>query len=166
MVLVVRFCMSTVDPIQNVKKSVGTHEKDVVPRQVLDLTVTLQDNELRQDRNGLQVDRKCPEQLHKIKVLHATSNEVRNDSNDSARSNSESPMQESILGLVVSRLDGFLVLDGEDNRCGSANVQNLHYGVVDRIESGEQIQIPSHKDQKKQLMCSNRDTCSGEEIKW
>jgi len=36
--------MSAVDPIQDIQKAVGTHEKNVVPGQILYFSVTLQDN--------------------------------------------------------------------------------------------------------------------------
>lgn len=43
-VLVSFLRVGTVDPVQNVEETVGTHEEDVVPGKILDFSVTLQDN--------------------------------------------------------------------------------------------------------------------------
>jgi len=75
---VVFFCVCSVDPVENVECSVGSHEKDVIPRQVLNFPIALQDNELGQDGNGFQVDRKSPEQFHGIEFVEAASDEMGN----------------------------------------------------------------------------------------
>lgn len=137
MMLVVWFSMSTIDPVKNVKKSVCTHEEDIVARQVFDFAVTLQDNELRQNGNGFQVNRKGPKKFHDIKVLHASSQQMSNESDEQTRKSSEAPMQEGILRLVVGGLDGFLELDGVNDGSRGTNVQDLHYRVVNRVERRE-----------------------------
>ena len=58
--LVVLLGMGTIDPVEDVERPVRTHEEDVVPRQVLDFAVPLQNNQLGQDGNSLEVDRKRP----------------------------------------------------------------------------------------------------------
>ena len=58
--LVVLLGMGTIDPVEDVERPVCTHEEDVVPRQVLDFAVPLQNNQLGQDGNSLEVDRKRP----------------------------------------------------------------------------------------------------------
>ena len=46
MVLVAAFGMCSVNPVDNVQSSVGSHEKDIIPRQVFHLAISLQNNEL------------------------------------------------------------------------------------------------------------------------
>ncbi len=58
---VILFCIGTVDPVEDVQSTVGTHEKDVISSQVFDLSVALENNQLRQNRNGFQVNRESPE---------------------------------------------------------------------------------------------------------
>ena len=49
--LVLLLSVGSVDPIQDVQESVGSHEKDVVASQVLHFPVALDDNQLRKDSN-------------------------------------------------------------------------------------------------------------------
>lgn len=124
--LVVGFGMSAVYPVEDIKSSVGTHEKDVVSRQIFYFAVTLQDDKLGQNGNGFQVNRERPKKLHKIKVVKAGSNQVGNGGNDQTRSRCKFPVQKGILRLVIGRLDWLLELDGVNNGGSRADVQDLH----------------------------------------
>ena len=57
---VVLFVIGSVNPVKNVQRSVGTHEKDVVSRQVLDFAVALQDHQLRHNGDAFQKNGKSP----------------------------------------------------------------------------------------------------------
>jgi hypothetical protein len=151
---VVRFDVRTVNPIDNVKSSIGAHKEYIVPRQVLHLTVTLQDNELWQDCHALQVNGKGPKQLENVNFA-ATSNKVCNERNDGTRSHGKLPMQKGILGLVIGSADWLLKLNHVDNGGGGSNVQYLHAGIVQGIIRGKKIQISSDKDQKEEFLRSN-----------
>eukprot|EP00977_Amphora_coffeiformis_P014146 scaffold3882_cov164-Amphora_coffeaeformis.AAC.14 len=86
MVLIAMFIMRSVNPIENVKKAIGAHEKDIVARQVFYFPVTLQHNELRQNGNGFQINGECPQEFNDgkstVPVLGPQSNEMRQESND------------------------------------------------------------------------------------
>jgi hypothetical protein len=48
-VVVIGFIVGTINPIQNVEGTVGTHEENVVSGEILNLAITLQDNQLWED---------------------------------------------------------------------------------------------------------------------
>jgi hypothetical protein len=62
-VLVESLVVGSVDPVHDIQGAVDAEQKDVVPRQVLHLPVSLKDDELGDDCERLQVDGKGPEQL-------------------------------------------------------------------------------------------------------
>ncbi len=64
MMPVVLLRIGTINPIQNVERTVGTHEENIIASQVFNFSVTLQDDQLRKNSNCLQVNRKCPEELN------------------------------------------------------------------------------------------------------
>ncbi len=158
MMLVVWFGMSTVNPVENVQSSISTHEEDVVSRQVLHFTVTLQDNKLGQNGNGFQVNWERPKELHDVKGCEPSTDQMSNDSKEKTRGCSKFPVQERILSLVVRGLDRLLELDGVNDGSSCTDVQHLHDWVVDRVESCEQIQIPRDEYQEEKLMRSDRYT--------
>ena len=56
MVSIVLFCVGSVNPVQNVQRSIGTQEKYIVSGQVFHVAVSLQDHQLRQNGDRLTVD--------------------------------------------------------------------------------------------------------------
>lgn len=62
-VLIVRLVVRAVDPVREVQRSVDAEEEDVVAREILDLSIALQKEELRHNGQGLQVDGEHPEHL-------------------------------------------------------------------------------------------------------
>ena len=151
--------VGTIDPIQNVQGTVGPHEEDVVSGQVFDFSVTLQNNQLGKDCNRLQVNGERPQQLQQSKFGDTRSDQMGEERQNSARSGSKLPMQETILGFVVGALDGFLEFDCVNDQSRRADVDQLHHRVVQRIKMGEQIQVTSHEDQEKEFVGSNRNSC-------
>jgi hypothetical protein len=63
--VVVGFGLCTVDPVGNVESTVQAKHEDVIAGQVLNLAVTLKHNQLREDGQRLEVDGKCPQNLHR-----------------------------------------------------------------------------------------------------
>ncbi len=53
MVVIIGFIVRTINPIQNIEGTVGTHEENVVSGKVLNLAIPLQDNELWEDCDRL-----------------------------------------------------------------------------------------------------------------
>lgn len=76
MMPVVPLRVCTVDPIQNVQCTISAHEENVVSRQVLYFTVTLQDDQLRQNGNRFQVNGEGPQQFNNTEVSDARSNQM------------------------------------------------------------------------------------------
>ena len=160
--LVHRLMVGSVDPVQNVERPISSHEENVIASQILHLPIPLQYNELRKDRNGLQVNGKGPKQLQEVESANATSNEVGDESNAGAWCHGELPMQKRILRFVVSRANWLTESDHVNNRSRRCNVQNLHAGVVQRVERREQVEVPRYEYYQEQLMRSDRDTCHPE----
>ena len=160
--LVHRLMVGSVDPIQNVERPISSHEDNVIASQVLHLPIPLQHNELWKDSNRLQVNGKGPKQLQEVESANATSNEVGDESNAGAWCHGELPMQKRILRFVVRRANWLTKSDHVSNGRRRRNVQNLHAGVVERVERREQVEVPRYEYHQEQLMRSDRDTCHAE----
>ena len=158
--LVHRFMVGPVDPVQDVKGPIGSHEEDVIAGQVLHLPIPLQHNELREDSNGLQVNGEGPEQFQEVESANATPNEVGDECDSGARCHCKLPMKESILRFIVRRANWLAETDHVNNSRRRCNIQDLHAGVVQRVECREQVEVPRYEDHKEQLVCSDRDTCA------
>ena len=157
--LVHRLMVGSVDPVQNVERPISPHEENVIASQVLHLPIPLQHNELWKDSNGLQVNGKGPKQLQEVESANATSKEVGDESNAGAWCHGELPMQKGILRFVVRRANWLAESDHINNGRRRRNVQNLHAGVVQRVERREQVEVPRYEHHQEQLMRSDRDTC-------
>jgi hypothetical protein len=114
--LVVFLRVRTVDPIQNVQCTVSTHAENVVAGQVLNFSVTLQDNQLGQNSNRFQVNGERPQQFSNAEIRDTRSDQMSKQRKNSAWGRSKLPMQKGILSLIVSALDGFLDFDRVDDR--------------------------------------------------
>mmetsp|Transcript_7940 Transcript_7940/g.22868 ORF Transcript_7940/g.22868 Transcript_7940/m.22868 type:complete len:202 (+) Transcript_7940:273-878(+) len=157
MMSVIRFRIRSVNPIKDVQSSVCAHEENVIPGQILNFLVSLQDDQLRQDGDRFQVNAEGPQQLNDIEIGNTTADHVRDDGNDGARCHRKLPVQEGILRLVVGGFDWLFELDGVNDGCRGSNVHDLHDGIVEGIKSEEQIQVPSHEDAQEELMRSHGD---------
>lgn len=125
MVLVERLMVCSVDPVQNVQEAVGSHEENVVSGQVLNLTITLEDNQLGQDGDGFQVDGESPKQVHDIDGKTILE-QVGCEGDEEGRCDGEFPVEEGVLCLVVCRADGLLVFDGVDDHSSGEDVEYFH----------------------------------------
>lgn len=159
MMFVMRFKIGSVDPIENVQEPVGTHEEDVIARQVLDFAVPLQDNQLRQNGNTLQVNGKCPQQFNEIKSGYSGTQHMREQSQDGTRSHGKLPIQERILRFVVRRFDGFLEFDGVDDGTCTDNVKDLHERIVQTVKGCKEIQVACQEDNQKEFVRADRNAC-------
>jgi hypothetical protein len=61
MMPVIMFRVGPVNPVENVQRSVCTHEEDIISSQVFDFAVALQDDQLGHNGNAFQKDRKGPQ---------------------------------------------------------------------------------------------------------
>lgn len=133
------FKVGSIDPIEDVQGTVGTHKEDVISGQVFHLPITLQHHELGEDRYRFQVDGEGPQELNNIKhhPRPRGANQMRNKCQHETGSHGKLVMQEGILRLIVRGLDGFLITDRVNDRGGGNNVYNLHEGIVYGIERCE-----------------------------
>jgi len=142
--LVKRLVVRSVNPVQNVQETVGSHEEDVVSSQVLNLAITLEDDQLGQNSNGFQVDGEGPEHLNGVEgeaVLEQVSDKSCNDT----WSNGKFPVEEGILRLIVGGADGFLEFDCVDDRCGGEDVEHFHAGIVPGVECCEEVEVAGYE---------------------
>mmetsp|Transcript_6988 Transcript_6988/g.17537 ORF Transcript_6988/g.17537 Transcript_6988/m.17537 type:complete len:203 (-) Transcript_6988:52-660(-) len=158
MMPVVLFRVGAVDPVENVQRPVGTHEKHIVPGQVLHLAVALQDHQLGHDGDALEVDGERPEQFHDVEVRDSRSDQVGQKGQNGTRNGGKLPVQERVLALLVGALDRFLELDRVNDRGRGGNVDELHHRVVQRVKGGEQIQVPGDKHQQIEFVRLHGDT--------
>lgn len=159
--LVAAFVVRPVDPVENVKETVSAHEKHVVARQVLDFTVALQNNQLRQNANALEVNGKGPQQFNKVKAARLfgrAANHVRNQGHNRTGSHAKLVMQKSVLTLVVRRLDGFLKANRVNDTRRAGNVHDLHERIVEAVVGSKEIQIARRKDNQVQFVRAHRNT--------
>jgi len=131
--------MGTIDPIQYVQESVGTHKEDVIAGQVFHFSVPLQNNKLRQYGDAFQDDGKGPQKLDKVEAPRAGTYEVNQEGHGGTRCHSELIVQKGVLCFIVRGFDGFLELYRVNNRPRGQNVQHFHHGIVYRIKLGEQV---------------------------
>ena len=163
-VLVVGLRVGSVDPVENVQRSVGTHEKDVISGQVLHLAVALQDNELGHNGNALQQNTKRPQEFRNRKVGNSRSDEMNQKCQDTTGGRRKLPVQKGILSLFVGALDRFLEFDGVNDRRSRCNVNHFHNRVVEGVKCREEIQIPSHENRQIELVGFDGNTCRINEI--
>jgi hypothetical protein len=64
-VLVVSLRVRSIHPVHNVESTVDTQQEHIMTRQVLDFSVSLQENQLWDDRHCLQIDGELPKGLRK-----------------------------------------------------------------------------------------------------
>ena len=108
--MVERLVVASVYPVEDVKEAVRAEEEDVVPRQVLDLAVALQHEELRHDRQRLEIDGERPQQIDEVGV---PAHPHRDEREHAARPHRELPVQERVLRRVILRSVRLHVFDHE-----------------------------------------------------
>jgi hypothetical protein len=158
MMHVILLMVRSVNPVQNVEKTVGTHEEDIVSGQVLNLTIPLQNNQLGQDGDGLEVDGKSPQEIHGLED-HTFLDQMGDQGHYGARRHGEFPVKEGILSLIVSGADGFFVFNGVDYESGGEDVKNFHAGVVVGVKCGEEVKVSSDEDEEVKLVGAHGDSC-------
>lgn len=148
--------------------------------QVLDFSVSLQENQLWDDRDCLQVDGELPKglrqesnkstlislfqttqivptYLHDIKASECQGCHQRQHG---TWSNSKLPVQKRIVRSVVGAFEWFCSSHHVYNVGGNGDVQNFHDRVIIGVESGEKIEIARDEDQEVQLLCLDGDADS------
>ena len=91
--------------------------------------------------------------LHEVKAL----DEHCDERHESTRSNSELPMEKGVLSFIVLCLERLRLVDHKDDISRGGNVEDLHDGIVDRIEGGEEVEITANKDNEIELLGLHRD---------
>ena len=126
-----------VDPVENVEAAVGAKCKEVVAGDALSLPGFGHHEQLGQDRDGLQVDGERPEDFHhgELMVEHQTKKQRGTDEKFDPK------------GVVVAVVGGLELdvhqIDGGGSR---ANEEELHGGVVEGDEGGEEVKVARTED--------------------
>lgn len=135
------FEVVSVCPVKDVQSSVGPQSEQVMRGDGFRLSGLADHEELRQNRNGLQVDGEGPQDLHGVEGM------IEHQRNQGGRDQQEF-YSECVMIAIISGLE----LDEHEINCseGGGEKENLHDGVVNRHEVRQQIQISRHKDERKQ----------------
>jgi len=160
MMAISRLVISPENPVDNVKRAIRPHEKDVISSQILYLAITLKHNQLRKNRHCLEVYAESPQQLLQIQETEEppTADQVGQGRHHSTRSHGKFPMAECILCLVVCWADGLLEADGvDDARCGG-DVEDFHYWVVEAVVRRKEIGVAREEDEKEELVGAQGDS--------
>ena len=138
-----------VDPVEDVEATVGAESKEIVARDRLRLAGLADHEELGEDGDALQVDGECPEDLHHTELV------VEDDSQEGGRGQEELHSE----GVVVAIIGGFeFEIHQIDGPSGAADEEELHNGVVEADEVGQQVQISRHENNEKQSLALARDS--------
>merc|ERR1719278_737115 len=132
--------MVAVDPVEDVEAAVGAESKEIVARDRLRLARLADHEELGEDGDALQVDGEGPEDLHHTELV------VEDDSQEGGRGQEELHPE----GVVVAIIGGFeFEIHQIDGPSGAADEEELHDGVVQADEVGQEVQISRHEHNEK-----------------
>lgn len=139
----------SVDPVEDVEESVGSKGEEVVSGDGFGVSSSGEHKELWHNSHSFQVDGESPHDLHEHKLVVDDKSE--NHAWDDQELNSES---------VVIAIVGCLELhphevDGSD---GSGEEKDLHYCIVEGVETSEEIQVSSEESYSKKNLGPARDS--------
>lgn len=137
------------DPVEEVEGSVEAEGEEVVAGDGLSLPGLAHEEELRQDRHRLQVDGERPQDLEQREVVVHKHREA-SDGHDQELD------AERVVVAVVRRLE--LVVDHPERGVSASHVHNLHAGVVDGDEGGEEIKVSSGEHQSEEDLALPRNS--------
>lgn len=139
----------SINPVENVEESVGSEGEEVVSRDSFSISSPGKHEELWHDGNSFEVDRKSPHYLHKHEF-------VVDDKSENQTWDDEELNSESVVISVVCCLE--LHPHKVHGSNGSSQEEHLHYGVVQRIETSEKVQVSCEEGDSKQNLGSSRDS--------
>ena len=126
-----------VDPVENVEATVGAEGKEVVAGDALSLPGFGHHEQLGQDGDRLQIDGERPEDFHhgELMVEHQSKKQRGSDEKFNPK------------GVMVAVIGGLELdvhqIDGSGSR---ANKEELHGGVVEGDEGGEEVEVARTED--------------------
>ena len=110
--------------------------------QILHLLMALQDDELRNDGDGLQVYRECPQQFDYVEALvHEHGEYCQAGHWHDPKLN----VKERIMAVVVRRLERVLVSNHVHDVARGCDVEDLHDAVVQAVVGREEIEVAAHE---------------------
>jgi len=147
--VVERFSVVPVDPVEDVETSVGAESEEIVASDGLCLAGLAHHEQLGKDCNGLKVDGEGPEDLHSGELV------VQHQSQQRHRGNQELDPEGVVIAVVGCLELNVHQVDG----CGRrGDEEDLHTGIVQRDEVGEQVKVPGHKNDEEKNLRFARDT--------
>ena len=149
----------SVDPVEDIEAAVGAESEEIVAGDGLSLASLADHEELGEDGDALQVDGEGPEDLHDTELV------VEDQSQEDARSEEELH-SEGVVIPVVSRLNNSYIncvigfnyspshlkfhIHQIDGPSSAADEENLHDGVVERDEAGDEVEVPRDEDHQEE----------------
>merc|ERR1719265_708006 len=140
------------DPVQDVECSVRSHTANKVGSQILELPNLLKHYQLGQDRHTLQPDGGCPQDLHDTILL------CRQDAKQKAWTQNVDLVGKAILRPIVGLARWWLGSHQVYQVACTADVDDLHDGVVHRNKAPEQIHVSADEDDGVDLLHPTRNT--------
>jgi len=131
----------SVDPVEDVEATVGPESKQIVTGDAFCLASFGHHEELGQDCHALQVDREGPEDLHDTKLM------VENQGEEKSRSKQKLNSKGIVITIVCCLK---FHIHQIDCRSCTPNEEDLHGGVVQGDEAGQEIEISRHKHNQEQ----------------
>lgn len=141
-----------VDPVENVEAPIAAQREQVVAGDGLRLAGLAHHEELGQNGHTLQVDGEGPEDFHRAELM------VQDQGQQGAGTQQElNP--ESIMVAVVGGLE--LDIHQVDGGGRGADKEDLHDGVVDGDEVGDEVQVAGHEHNEEEDLRLARDAGTG-----
>lgn len=114
-----------VEPVDDVQSAVGSQQKHIVSREVVDVAGALEQHELREDGDGLEQDREGPGRLHRAAPVRGQREREQRGGSDEERD------AEGVVGRVVRLSDALHAAHEVEDRRGGGEEDELHQGVVE-----------------------------------
>jgi len=138
----------SVTPVEDVERPVCPEGEKVMGGDGFGLSGLANHEQLGEDGDGLQVDGKGPQNLHNVERMI-------NDQRNKGRGNEQELYSECVMIAVVGCLE--FEQHEINGSVGGGDEEDLHDGVVDRNEVGQQVQVARREDQRKQDLRLARD---------
>jgi len=138
----------SVGPVEDVESPVGPEGEKVVRGDRFGLSSLADHEQLGQNGDGLQVNGKGPQYFHDVERMI-------NHQRNQRRGNQEKLYSESVMIAVVG---GFEFEQHEiDGPVRGSDEEDLHDGVVNRDEVGQQVQVARRENEREQDLRLARD---------
>lgn len=143
----------SVNPREDVEEAIGTKGKKIMRGESVVALSVLEEEDLREDGDGLKVLTKCPEDCSNFVEGLAVEEESEDDAWDD-----EITEAEGVVVFVMCSSPRVLVTHEVANEVRGAEEEEFHCSVVERDINDEEIKVTSGEDDSIQELGPERDT--------